>query len=245
MEYPEHLQRILARIASTRTLAGIERTSRINVEITHALTMVEMIGKERDTKFVIDDQNRWAYTQLIKWLYADETMQALDPEAAQARKWETTKGRLTAGIYLAGGTGTGKSWAMEILQILADVDQPKVKLRGEEMTLRATIYRAEDIWEEASTNDAGMAKFKTMPILCIQDLGSEPVADAVHMGARREPLRQILEARGDRNDLFTLITSNFGIAAPEIEKRYTNRVVSRLRGMCNFLTLSGQDRRLL
>ena len=90
-----------------------------------------------------------------------------------------------------------------------------------------------------------MAKFKTMPILCIQDLGSEPVSDAVRMGTRREPLRQILEARGDRNDLITLITSNFGISAPEIERRYTDRVVSRLKGMCNFLIINGTDRRTL
>ena len=132
-----------------------------------------------------------------------------------------------------------------IPNILADVDEPMVQLGGQERSMHFVCYRAEDIWEHATTSDEGMAKFKTMPILCIQDLGSEPVSDAVRMGTRREPLRQILEARGDRNALITLITSNFGISAPEIERRYTDRVVSRLKGMCNFLIINGTDRRTL
>ncbi len=244
-QYPEQLNQILRRIEDRRTLAGVVRKPQFKVDIQKALTMIEMIGKARSPKFVIDDHNRWTYTQLIKWLYADETMQALNPDAAQEKKVKQVPGRLTSGIYIAGATGTGKSWAMEILNIFADVDEPKVQLGRDERSMHFGCYRAEDIWEQATTSDEGMAQFKTMPILCIQDLGSEPVSDAVRMGTRREPLRQILEARGDRNDLITLITSNFGISAPEIEKRYTDRVVSRLKGMCNFLVINGTDRRTL
>lgn len=245
MEYPERLTKILQRIADHRTLAGVVRKNEFKPDIATCLTMVEMIGKARNPKFVIDNDNRWTYTQLIKWLYADETMQALDPDAAQQKKVKQVPGRLAAGIYIAGATGTGKSWAMEILNIFADIDEPKVQLGGDTRSMHFGCYRAEDIWEQAITSDEGMAHFKSIPILCIQDLGSEPVSDAVRMGTRREPLRQILEARGDRNDLITLITSNFGISAPEIEKRYTDRAVSRLKGMCNFLVINGTDRRTL
>lgn len=245
MQYPEHLQKIISRIEDRRHLAGVVRIGYTCPDIAQALMMIELIGKARNPKFVIDNHNRWTYTQLIKWLYADNTMQALDPNAAQEKKVQQVPGRLTSGIYIAGATGTGKSWAMEILNILVDVDEPKIELGGEKRSMHFGCYRAEDIWEEATISDEGMAKFKTMPILCIQDLGSEPVSDAVRMGTRREPLRQILEARGDRNDLVTLITSNFGISAPEIEKRYTDRVVSRLKGMCNFLVINGTDRRTI
>ena len=222
-QYDEQLSKILQRIEGRRTLAGIVRRPRFKVDIEKALKMIEMIGMARNPKFVIGDHNRWTYTQLIKWLYADASMQTLDPDAAQQKKVRLLPGKLTSGIYIAGATGTGESWAPVLF----------------------VCYRAEDIWEHATTSDEGMAKFKTMPILCIQDLGSEPVSDAVRMGTRREPLRQILEARGDRNDLITLITSNFGISAPEIERRYTDRVVSRLKGMCNFLIINGTDRRTL
>lgn len=241
MPYPEHIKKLAE---SARAIKGVERQA-YNLDMEIALQVMEAIGKRRAEKFRIDDENRWAYTQMIKWLYADETMQAADPTALQKGRVEITPGRLTAGIYLAGTTGTGKSWAFELLNAFADIDNPIIKLGGETKRIHFVGYRAEDIWEQATANDEALSQFKNMPILCIQDLGSEPVSDAVRMGTRREPLRQILEARGDRDDLITLITSNFGIEAPEIEKRYTNRVVSRLKGMCNLLVINGTDRRTL
>lgn len=239
------LNSILEKIKERRTLAGVVRLQPMNLDMEKALEMMELIGRERTPKFRIDEHNRWTYTQLIKWLYGIDTMQAADPEAAANGKMKAIPGRLTSGIYIAGATGTGKSWAFEMLRIFADIDRPAIQLGDKIQPIVYGCYRAEDIWEESASSDEGMARFKTMPILCIQDLGSEPVSDAVRMGTRREPLRQILEARGDRNDLITLITSNFGICSPEIERRYTDRVVSRLRGMCNMLVINGIDRRTL
>lgn len=239
------LEQILNRLKERRTLAGVVRLPALSLDMSKALEMMELIGRARNPKFIIDQHNRWAYTQLIKWLYGIEGMEAADPEAAAHGKLQRKAGRLTAGIYIAGPTGTGKSWAMELLNIFANIDNPTIQLGEKTTPIHYGCYRAEDIWEESAASDEGMSRFKTMPILCIQDLGSEPIGDAVRMGTRREPLRQILEARGDRNDLITLITSNYGICAPEIEKRYTDRVVSRLRDMCNLLIINGIDRRTL
>ena len=243
MNYPEHLRNILGDITARRTLAGVTRRPDGCPDMTVALTMLEMIGRARDPRFRVDDENRWTYTQMLKWLYAEESMQALDVDAAAGKRAVIIPGRLTAGIYLAGATGTGKSWAMELLNIFADIDEPRIQLGRELRDMHFECYRADDIWEQATGNDEAIARFKRMPILCIQDLGSEPDSAAVRMGTRREPLRQILESRGDRNDLVTLITSNFSPADPEIQRRYTDRVVSRLRGMCNLLILNGRDRR--
>lgn len=240
-----NIQNIIDQIARRRTLAGVTRHHKYDVDIAHALAVMEALGQRRISKFRIDDDNRWAYTQLIRWLYAMPSMEAADPEAAEQKKFVKTPGRLASGIFISGSTGTGKSWAMEMLNIFADIDSPQVTLGEDTKTLHWGCFRAEDIWEECAGSDAGMAKYKTAPILCIQDLGSEPIGEAVRMGTRREPLRQILEARGDRNDLITLITSNFGICSPELERRYTDRVVSRLKGMCNFIPLTGIDRRTL
>ena len=232
-------------LAAARIYKGVERIGGINLDVDKAIELMEGIGKKRAAKFRIDDQNRWAYTQLLKWLFGDPTMQAVDPESLQAGRPKIIPGRLEAGIYIAGTTGTGKSWAMELLLEVSRIYQVQVKLSGEERRIHYPCLRAEDIWERATTEDGALREFKNKPLLCIQDLGSEPVSDAVRMGTRREPLRQILEARGDRDDVITMITSNFGIESPEIEKRYTNRVVSRLKGMCNLLVINGTDRRTI
>lgn len=238
---------IINRIAENRNLARVQRINPFSepLNMESALRYMEALGKARSPQFCIDNENRWVYTQIIRWLYALPDMEACNPEAIQHKKILKVPGRLTAGLYIAGTTGTGKSWAMELLNCFADIDHPKIILGGEKREIHWASKRAADIWEEASTSDEGMSKYKTMPILCIQDLGSEPISEAVRMGTRREPLREILEARGDRSNLITLITSNHGICSPEIEKRYTDRVVSRLRGMCNFLVLNGKDRRTL
>lgn len=240
-----NIQNIIDRIAQRRTLAGVTRHHACDVDIPQALAVMEALGKRRTSKFRIDNDNRWAYSQLLRWLYAMPGMEAADPEAVEQKKFVKTAGRLTSGLYLCGGTGTGKSWAMEMLNIFADIDSPQVTLGDEKRPLHWGCVRAEEIWEQCASGDSEMAKYKTTPILCIQDLGSEPIGEAVRMGTRREPLRQIIEARGDRNDLITLITSNFGICSPELERRYTDRVVSRLKGMCNFIPLLGIDRRTI
>lgn len=242
----EELKDILEYIKGRRNLTGVQRfRTEQPIDINKALAMMEIIGKERTPKFRIDDQNRWVFTQLIKWLYADQSMQAADPEAAAEGRFKAIPGRLTSGIYISGNTGTGKSWALELLNIFADIDMPKVKLGEKTVNIHFESVRAEYIWERCTEDDKALNRYKTTPILCIQDLGSEPIGEAVRMGTRREPLRQIIEARGDRDDLITLITSNHTICSPEIEKRYTDRVVSRLRGMCNLLILAGKDRRTI
>lgn len=241
---PTPLQAAIRRISRSRNLAGVVRHP-VSADIDQALEEIALLGRELTPRFVIDAHNRWAYTQMLRWLFADPAMQALDPEALAQGKAIVRPANLAAGIYLAGSTGTGKSCAMDLLNAYADIDSPRVTLGQHEHTLHFGRYRAEDIWEEASATDRALARYKTIPILCIQDLGSEPDTQAVRMGSRREPIRQILEARADRNDLITLITSNFSPCAPEIERRYTDRVVSRLRGMCNLLVINGTDRRTL
>ena len=230
---------------NVKVYRGVERIGGFTLDVDKALKLMEGIGRKRADKFRIDDQNRWAYTQLLKWLFGDPTMQAVEPSSLQHGKPQFIPGRLDAGIYIAGTTGTGKSWAMELLLEVSRTFQTMIRLGGQEMRLHYHCLRAEDIWEAAGTEDGPLREYKNKPLLCIQDLGSEPVSDAVRMGTRREPIRQILEARGDRDNLITMITSNFGIEAPEIEKRYTNRVVSRLKGMCNLLVMNGTDRRTI
>ena len=83
-----------------------------------------------------------------------------------------------------------------------------------------------------------------MPIICIQDLGSEQM-ESLYMGNRENVIRRMIEYRGDRTDMLTLITSNLPMAHQKLEEKYGDRVVSRLNEMCNYLEIKGKDRRML
>ena len=235
----------LASAIASQDLGRVKRMKRILCDnIGLALEHMQRHGRAFTPKFTIDADNRWVYTQLIHWINYCPEMKAVDP--IELRDHKTVKvipADLDKGIYLCGPTGTGKSLALEVLNEFVRIDNPTVRVAGKVKPLVWACYRAEDIWEDVSRHDSALEFYKKMPILCIQDLGSEPASEAIYMGSRREPLRQILEYRGDRNDLITIISSNYPIFDPVMQQRYSDRVLSRLKGMCNMLILSGKDRR--
>ena len=195
------------------------------------------IGKRRNPAFIIDRENAFAYNNLIKWVMGDPTMQALDP-ATKGR----VNGRLDAGIYVAGGTGTGKSWLLEIMSAFCLVDNPTIDLGDEYAPLRWDNVRADDICDEYARTGS-IERFKRATVLGIQDLGSEP-RECVYMGNRLQVITSLLEYRGDRDDKLTLITSNYPINHAALEDMYGSRVLSRLQAMCNYFEMRGADRRI-
>lgn len=201
-----------------------------------ALELCEVLGKQMNPAFVIDDENRWAYTQLTKWLFGDCTMQAQDPDTGAV-----VAGRLRAGIYLAGRTGTGKSWALNIMQMLARAYDIQVTLGGEQRCLFWNAVEAGQISDQYAA-DGNIRTYKRTGVLCIQDLGAEP-AETLYMGNRLQPVRQVIEQRGDSGGVITLFSSNLPMAHKMLADRYGDRVASRLREMCNYIELNGKDRR--
>lgn len=214
---------------------GIKRT-RYDYDLTKALDVVCEIGRSRNPRFVIDEANRFAYTNFVKWVMGDPTMQALDPSTRKP-----VAGRLDAGIYVAGGTGTGKSWLLEIMSAFCLIDEPRVTLGKTTRPLQWTNYRTDAVCDEyAAKGDIG--RFKTIPIVGFQDLGSEP-RESLYMGNRLNVLCSIIESRGDRTDLLTLVSSNVPMTHDRMVELYGERAVSRLRQMCNYFEIRGRDRR--
>jgi DNA replication protein DnaC len=102
-------------------------------------------------------------------------------------------------------------------------------------------HRADDIctrFTETGTIDG----YKKINVIGIQDLGSEP-AESCYMGNRLNVLRNLIEARGDRSDTITFITSNIPINHKMLVEQYNDRVASRLCEMCNYYEIRGVDRR--
>lgn len=203
-----------------------------------SLQLVEAIGKQRNPKFVIDDENRFTYENIIKWLHCDHSMKAIHPDTKQE-----VPGDMRRGIYIAGNTGSGKSWCMEVMLAYADLFHFKIKYADADARIWWRIARADEIVAKF-IETTSIDEYKKVKLLCIQDFGSEPL-EAVAMGNRMNVLRTLLEYRGDRSDCLTMITSNIPIGHQMLVANYDDRVASRLMEMCNYFEIKGKDRRKL
>lgn len=232
------LDKVRRMIEERGLFASFERLAMDNYDEANALDVVRTIGRARCPWFVIDDENKFAYLNFIKWCHGDKTMEAIDPMTGKI-----VKGDLYKGIYIAGNTGTGKSWCLEIMLAYAQAWGIEIRFDGEyrERNLYWNINRADEICNEYMLN-GNVQRFRQIQILGIQDLGQEP-GESLYMGNRVNVLQQLLEFRGDRDDQLTLITSNLRIAGDRLRTIYGDRVQSRLVEMCNYLEIKGTDRR--
>lgn len=216
----------------------LARRPRPDYDIMASLELVEAIGQRRNPRFEIDEENRFAYANFIRWCHCDPAMNAIDPATGKP-----VKGDLRRGIYIAGNTGTGKSWCLDIMQMYCILWGFKIAFPYEQTddVLSWAGVRADAICD-AYTEKGTFAQFKERPVLAIQDFGSEP-RESLFMGNRVDVMRQLIEYRGDKADQLTLITSNLKLGGQKLLDRYGDRVASRLHEMCNYFEIRGKDRR--
>ena len=237
------IEQILNAIRQRDMFSGFQRYQYIKpgwYDLDNAMKIVEAIGKSRNPAFVIDDENRFAFENFIKWAHCDTSMKCLDPVSGQV-----IPGRLKCGIYIAGNTGTGKTWCMEIMQAYIQAIGIKVLWHNDNdpRPLYWRTIRADglcDVWAESGN----IQQYKTAPMLAIQDLGNEP-PETLYMGNRLDVVRYVIEYRGDMHAEMTFITSNLRMGGEILKERYGDRVSSRLQEMCNYLVIKGKDRRKL
>jgi len=228
---------ILKRLREAPGLAGVDRW-----DYTGGMTALELVeeaeavGKFRTEGFVIDGGVVFAYDNIARWMLGDRKMLCINPD-----KRTKELGDLRKGLYLAGRTGCGKSWAMEIFSFLAREHRLLVTIGGKDILLAPKAYRADEI-TGAFMRDGDICPFVEAPVLLIDDLGTEQ-PEVVYMGNRVDVLRQVLEMRADRARL-TLVTSNIPMRAEALKERYGDRVVSRLHQMCNYIEMTGDDWRV-
>lgn len=231
---------ILNAIRERGMFAQITRYQYLDYDMEEEMQIIEAIGKSRTPYFVIDDENRFTYENFIRWCRCDTKMQCLHPETSH-----TIPGNLQHGIYIAGATGTGKSWCLDIMQAYCRVMGFKVRFFDEQQInpLAWVAVRADALCD-IYTETGNIQNFKKRNILSVQDFGSEPL-ESLYMGNRLEVMRSLIEYRGDRSDCLTLITSNLKLGGDKLLNRYGDRVASRLCEMCNYFEIRGADRRKL
>ncbi|MDR1154010.1 MAG: hypothetical protein LBL04_04810 [Bacteroidales bacterium] len=223
-------------------IIGKERTGRIvreafrEYDIDGALGTVEAIGKAKESRFCIDDRNRFVYCNLVRWLHADERMKAIHPVTGRE-----IAGRLDCGIYLGGSTGTGKSLAIGVMADYGRLCGFRMWFGCDDGAATWRVIRSDaicDVYAESGT----VRKYGDAQILCVDDFGTEPEVSS-YMGNRVDVMRQLVESRGDRRDRISIVVSNLPLCGG-VKARYGDRVQSRLYGMCNYFKLEGKDRRL-
>ena len=210
--------------------------TRHNVPMDEAMKAIETIGKAYVADFEIDDDNRFVYENLVKWVHGDESMMAIDLESKGM-----TSGKLKSGILLAGTIGSGKTLCMEIIKAYASIVGAKIQIYPNEFKNLSWInWHATQICDRYSSigNIEGL---NDVDILYIEDLGCES-SSVSYMGNKTDVIARLLEYRGDFNNRMTLITTNIPLNSSVMEERYGRRVVSRLKKL-NYFELKGKDRR--
>ena len=160
-------------------------------------------------------------------------------------------GTADRGLFITGSVGTGKTLAMMLIQkqttmrrrpagfVTAQEFGNKV---NEDGSYKAVAEYVDQLKTEDWRNGQWDMRSFIYVDLIIDDLGSE--TDAVHYGVRTEPMIELISARYDlwkAHGARTHITSN--LTTVEIQKRYGDRIESRIREMCYVTKFEGNDRR--
>ena len=227
---------LIEEILKTQIKPEIKRYSYLPYQITTALEIFKKIGQKRGKDYIIDNNNKFVIENLIKWAHNDETMVCLDPTTKKVVQADTTKG-----IYIAGKSGTGKSMMLEILAEYLTIDNVMVKIGESNRLLTYRITTTNKICANYQ-KDGDLSLYIEEPIFCFQDLGAEQ-SETLFMGTRTKVMRTILQERGDNQKCITLISSNNQMLDEDNRTMYEERILSRLKMMCNYFELRGEDRR--
>lgn len=184
-----------------------------------------------DGNYVIDDTNRFAIINCLKWLQGEPFEQYTIGDGGKK------KGNPNKGLYIGGKCGRGKSIFVKILRDYAQDLGVSFKIKDKQIKANWVPQNATTFTDRYMNGDT-LSDEKERAILNIEDLGIEPISSQ-YMGNKSEVLKNLIEYRADTDNI-TIITSNI---RPDILKdRYGQRVVSRCKAL-NYMVINGEDRR--
>ena len=148
---------------------------------------------------------------------------------------------LNKALGLIGETGTGKTLTLTALAQYMKIDDVKFIRHGRVCKFGYEIVSSRHLASLFSLNGyEAIAPFTIRPVLCIDDLGSEP-ENISYYGNKLNLIEHIIEERY-MNERFTHFSSNFNLEL--IHEKYGDRVYSRIKGTTNIIKLTGKDWRL-
>ncbi len=198
------------------------------------IKMIKEISKKHfNCNFDIDKYNQEAVLKIIQYANSEKLAESDDF-------------KLSKGILLCGGNGTGKTLLMLILaEYLRCLNKRSFQVYLAESIVQIFAARGavgiDPFLLNPKINSFGFYENKPFQF-CIDDLGLEKDS-VMHFGAREEVIQKVLLARYDvfKQGIMPFATSNLN--TDELRKKYGERIYSRMREMFNILILRGEDRR--
>lgn len=140
------------------------------------------------------------------------------------------------GLFITGPAGTGKTHLAaailrEMLRVPTDRKARMIGVPDLMLTLQASFRDQAPRAQDEIIDDLASAS-----ILVLDDLGAEKASEYTTQAL------YVLINRRYGNERQTIITSNLGL--DEIAMHCSDRIASRIAGMCRVVTLTGPDRRV-
>ena len=204
------------------TTSGIHRIKYMPYKMDIALSVVDRIGKSMEPGFKLTDDVRPVYSELIRYFHGD-------PEF---------NGDLCKGVLIMGPTGIGKTLAMQIMGVYRQIDDTKFIMNGKTYRMNYEVIDVNRMVNSFLDNAFdGIEIYCKRYILCLDDIGIE--SDQVkHYGNTLDVVSHILAERYSKR-LLTFGTTNYPIKI--LEEKYSDRTISRMYALFNFITMKGRD----
>lgn len=190
----------------------------------------------REKEAAAAEQRRWTARILGVLLGAGVPTRYLDASLSQVSPAVRNQFSPSESVFITGTAGTGKTFlAAAILRAGLDVPTRRtVRMVGvPELLLKIQASFGE---RATKTSDEILDAYSDASTLVLDDLGAERTTEWA-----LQTLYVLINRRWE-SEKQTIITSNLSL--DELTSRLSDRIASRIAGMCRVIALSGRDRRI-
>lgn len=209
-----------------------------NFNINDILQYLVSIGKTWVADFHLNETDKEIYTRVILYFFQDEKFEKINPNY-----------NLNKGLLIMGNVGVGKSimllvfrkFVMECLQNRVFTIEKTIDIAGNFSLEGYPIIQQHG--DQCFSNKNGRMADRVPRTKCYDDLGSEEQSTSFY-GSKINVMEKIILKRYDffiTHKMKTFITTN--LSPSQLESKYGERVMSRLREMMNPIYYPGEDRR--
>lgn len=169
---------------------------------------------KKQKKFILIDEHIEIFKGLTLYFLGDNSV------------YDTSKG-----IFLGGDVGTGKTFMLMLMNYLLPIKDRFKTLNAANLSLEYQRQGTDFLTQYESGN------------IFIDDIGTEEIRK--NYGTELNVVEYLTSVRYDKwHNLGTKTHFTSNIADDKIINFYGNRIYSRMMDMCNFIPMTGNDRRL-